>query len=91
MKTALEKEENPSIPSCRAMERYAFMYTENSGLSLFEYEDNDFKETFDIDWTKNQMKEEVVSEIEVHFVGKIIFPLMKKSRIAKIKEIYSNS
>ena len=50
---------------------YAFKYTEESGLDTFAFYDTQgFIDNFDINWESEEMKDEVVSEIGIHFVGK---------------------
>ena len=73
-KTELEKsyimEENPDVPSCVSVERYAFLYNEVSGLGFFEMDNDDFEDVFGIDWMTEEMNDEILSEITLNFVGK---------------------
>ena len=71
MANARVSEDLPKSPSCRDIERYSFSHTEHPGLNIFDMETDAFKDTYQIDWKSEAMKSEIVSEITVHFVGKI--------------------
>ena len=72
----MEEEEGMAmIHSCNTMERYAFTYREHPGLRVFHAEDllggeKEYNTVFGIDWTSEEMQEEVLSEITIKFVGK---------------------
>ena len=69
MKSALFMEEDPIVPSCNSMEKYSFDYSETSGLNVFDIGTEEFNNTLGIDWTDENLNNEIVSEIVIHFVG----------------------
>ena len=72
MSKAAKLEYFPKTPSCRSMERYSFLYTEKPGLRMFKIGKLDeWKSMFNIDWESAAMKNQKVSEINIHFIGKI--------------------
>ena len=71
MANARASEDLPKTPSCRDIERYSFSHTEHPGLNIFDIETDAFNDTYQIDWNSDTMKSEIVSEITVHFIGKI--------------------
>ena len=71
MANARASEDLPKTPSCRDIERYSFSHSEHPGLNIFDIETGAFKDTYQIDWNSDTMKSEIVSEITVHFIGKI--------------------
>ena len=72
MKTSMEMEDYPTVPSCFSIERYAFSYSEIPGLVLYDIKNDEFIRTFGIDWKEKYMEDEIVSEIIINFVGNII-------------------
>ena len=72
MQSTSANEHRPSVPSCYSIEKLNFMYTEVGGLTEMNLDNSDFKATFGIDWVANEMKNEVVSEIFIEFLGKRI-------------------
>ena len=72
MSMAAKLEYFPKTPSCKSMERYSFLYTEKPGLRMFKIAEKDeWKNMFNIDWESEAMKNQKVSEINIHFIGKI--------------------
>jgi len=65
-------EKRPSVHSCNKIEKLNFMYTEVGGLTAMNFDQKEFNETFGVDWDANEMKNEIISEIFVDFVGKKI-------------------
>ena len=90
LRTAMDRETNPLLPACKAMERYAFTYAEQSGMGFFSLDLNGFNTTFGIDWNNEEMQEEIVSEIQIHFVGKLAvilhYPDIKLSIFFRLNE-----
>ena len=70
MLAAMLQEEQRQMPSCNTMERYAFGYNEASGLEFFLLSTQEYIDEFGIDWNSEEMLEEVLSEIQIHFVGR---------------------
>ena len=63
-------DQDPTLPSCYSIERYSFEFQEKPSLDEFDILNNEFKDLFGLDWNDKEMKDEIVSEIKINFVGK---------------------
>ena len=69
MKASLSMEKRPFIHTCNTIERYAFSYTEMSGLLLFDTGKKKFMELFGIQWNAKNTQNGIYSELAIHFPG----------------------
>ena len=46
------------------------MYTEVGGLTAMNLDKKEFNDTVGVDWEAKEMKNEIISEISVDFIGK---------------------
>ena len=71
MRGALSLVESPDIAPCATIERYGYSYNAASGLIAFNNGNDGFIETFDMDWNSPNIKIKAVSEIAIHFYGRL--------------------
>lgn len=70
MKNSFSMEESPSTPSCYSIGKQTFFYNEGAGLGKFTIDTKKIVDIFGVDWEATDIKNEVVSEILINFVGK---------------------